>query len=100
MKKVGIVIGLCVVLAFIGGCSTVRKSYAPDGREAFSLNCSGLARGWDKCLASAGELCGARGYDVLDRSSEEAAAISGTRFGISGARTQERSMLIACKKPL
>ncbi len=40
----------------IAGCATTDKSYAPDGRVAYMLNCSGLARGWDKCFAAAGIL--------------------------------------------
>ena len=41
------------------GCATVHQTYAPDGRRAYALNCSGLARGWDKCMDAAG---GSAGY--------------------------------------
>lgn len=82
----------------VSGCATVKESYGPDGRKAYALNCSGLARGWDKCLASAGDVCGAAGYDIIDRNSEDMAAIGGNRGGFSGAKTNERSMLISCKK--
>jgi hypothetical protein len=80
------------------GCATVHQTYAPDGRRAYALNCSGLARGWDKCMDAAG---GSAGYDVLDRSDEPTSAAS---FGVrrnsgSGfaASTNERSMLVACR---
>jgi subtilisin family serine protease len=90
---------LCVMMA---GCATVRESYAPDGRKAFALNCSGTARGWDKCYSAAGEQCGAAGYDILDRNSEDksvaTAAGNNSGFGASGVRTKERTMLIACKR--
>ena len=83
------------------GCATVHQTYAPDGRKAYTLNCSGLARGWDKCLSSAGELCGVAGYDILDRSSEgvsfAGAGISRSGGSAFGATTNERSMLVACK---
>ena len=92
---------IVMLVVIPGGCATVHQTYAPDGRKAYSLNCSGLARGWDKCLSSAGELCGPAGYDVLDRSSEGVAVASagfswsdGSAFG---ATTNERSMLVACK---
>ena len=96
-------VGAILVASLItSGCATVRESYAPDGRKAYALNCSGLARCWDKCQASAGEICGASGYDVLDRSSEDASIASAggnrTSFGASAVKTNERSMLIACKK--
>jgi hypothetical protein len=85
----------------IPGCATVHQTYAPDGRKAYTLNCSGLARGWDKCLSAAGEICGTSGYDILDRSSEPTgvfgAGINGSGGSAFAANTQERSMLVACK---
>ena len=85
----------------VTGCATVHETYAPDGRKAYALNCSGLARGWDKCFATAGELCGAKGYDVIDRNGEPVSATSfvANNSGASGfaGSTFERSMTIACK---
>jgi hypothetical protein len=74
-----------VAVMLVAGCATVHQTYAPDGRNAYSLNCSGTARGWDKCMSAAGELCAAAGYDILDRSSE------GASFGGAGANTSEAS---------
>jgi hypothetical protein len=96
----------CVTVALISSavlaaCATVHESYSPDGRKAYALNCSGTARGWDKCYSAAGNICGMAGYDVLDRSSEDVgfASAGGTNraFGASAVKTNERSMLIACK---
>ena len=87
-----------ILIFLLGGCATIRESYAPDGRKAYTLNCSGLARGWDKCLASAGEMCGLAGYDILDRNSEDKATASADRSGFFAAKTKERTMLIACRK--
>lgn len=89
---------LLLCLALIS-CASVHESYAPDGRPAYTLNCSGLARGWDKCFEAAGNLCKTAGYDVLDRSDESAATIGAGGGGLFGAKTNERSMVIACKRP-
>ena len=94
------------VAASLGACATVKETYSADGRKAYALNCSGTARGWDKCYAAAGELCKESGYDILDRSSEDAsfAAVggsinsSGGSIGGSSVKTNERSMVIACKR--
>lgn len=94
--KTTCMLALCVTLA---SCATVHESYAPDGRPAFALNCSGLARGWDKCFEAAGNLCKTAGYDVLDRSDESTATVGAGGGGLFGAKTNERSMVIACKKP-
>lgn len=58
---------------------------------------SGAARGWDKCFSAAGEICGLQGYDVLDKNSEGMVAIGGNLQGAFGGKTNERTMLIACK---
>ena len=102
MNRNFIVVGTIVLISAIcGGCASVKESYAPDGRKAYAINCSGTARGWDKCMSAAGEKCSAAGYDILDRSSEDVShsAVGGNAYGFGGSatRTQERSMLIACK---
>ncbi len=94
------------VAVLLGACATVKETYSSDGRKAYTLNCSGTARGWDKCYAAAGDLCKESGYDILDRSSEDAsfAAVggsvnsSGGSIGGSSVKTSERSMVVACKR--
>jgi len=97
MKKV-----ILITVILLAGCASVKETYSPDGRKAFALNCSGTARGWDKCYTAAGEKCGASGYDILDRNSEDAAFAGATAnaYGASMAatKTNERTMLVACKK--
>lgn len=103
VRKMNIVVAMVCLAAtcLLAGCATTHQSYGPDGRKAYTLNCSGLARGWDKCFSAAGDICGAKGYDVVDRSDEEAAmgAAGGNNrsFGASYARTNERSMVVECK---
>lgn len=95
IAKIGVV---TFIAATLTGCASVSESYAPDGRKAFALNCSGTARGWDKCFSKAGELCKSAGYDILDRSGESVASIGGGASGFYGAQTSERAMMIACKR--
>jgi hypothetical protein len=94
------IIPAALLVINMAGCATVHQTYAPDGRKAYALNCSGLARGWDKCLSAAGEICGAAGYDIVDRSSE-GSLVAAAGFHESGGSgfvgsTRERAMLIAC----
>ena len=65
------------VTAMLGACATVKETYSSDGRKAYTLNCSGTARGWDKCYSAAGEICKDAGYDILDRSSEDVSIAAG-----------------------
>lgn len=86
-----------ILTCALGGCASVHETYAPDGRKAYALNCSGATRGWDKCEAAAGERCGAAGYDVLGKNGESGVAVGGGNGGFFGSTTHERSMLVACK---
>lgn len=85
---------LCLLLA---SCASVSKTYTASGEQAYSLNCSGTARGWDKCFKAAGDLCGSRGYTILDRSSEDTMHAQFNSYGFSASKSNERSMLITCK---
>lgn len=86
-----------LVATAVSGCASVMESYSQDGRKAYALNCSGTARGWDKCFSKAGEICKEAGYDVLDRTGETTAQIGGNRHGFYGSQGSERSMVVACK---
>lgn len=97
MNKKKFFIPLCLAL-LLTSCATVSKTYTASGEEAYSLNCSGTARGWDKCLKAAGDLCGVKGYKILDRSSEDTASAQFTSHGFFASKSNERSMLIACEK--
>lgn len=96
---------LILPVLLLAGCATVHQTYAPDGHKAYALNCSGMARGWDKCQEAAGEICRSKGYNILTTSDEstsvESLAASGSRAGWSagglGGKTNERSMLVECK---
>jgi hypothetical protein len=83
----------CLVLT---SCASVTRTFTPSGAQAYSLNCSGTARGWDKCFKAAGDLCGARGYKIIDRSSEDTMNASFTANGFFAAKSNERTMLISC----
>jgi hypothetical protein len=72
---------VCCV-ALLAGCADAHPTYAPDGRRAAVVKCGGWARDWGMCYQKAGELCGARGYDVLNK---------------SGESFMDRDLLIACK---
>ncbi|MGG1947080.1 hypothetical protein AB1286_20065 [Trinickia sp. NRRL B-1857] len=85
--------------AAVSACASSSSTYAPDGRRAYTLNCSGLARTWGACYNKAGKICGPAGYDVLAGGSESGAIVGAGAPGFMGGTTISRSMLIACKQP-
>lgn len=94
MKRTLVLIGVIMVL---GGCAISSKTYTPDGREGFSIDCSGSALSWGKCLEKAGDLCGARGYEVLERSGDTGSVVGGGQYSLYGGSVITRTMLIACR---
>ena len=97
MKKTIIIIGIIV----LSGCASSSKTYAPDGREAFSLNCSGTARNWGMCYKKAGEICKEQGYDTVVVNGEKGVSVSAYEnrrsAGLYGSSLHFRTMTIACK---
>jgi uncharacterized protein YceK len=102
MKKVLIAVA---VLA-ISGCANVGKTYTPDGRKGYTVDCGGPYRGWNMCYESAGELCKEAGYDILDKTSESVSSASFTGNSantVSSMKGKEektftRTMVVICKK--
>ena len=88
---------IALTLLSLTACADVTSSYAPDGRRAYELKCSGTMRGWGTCESKAESLCEPAGYDVLRKTGENAAPAGSGAGGVYGSLTDERSMLIACK---
>ncbi len=90
-----------IMISFLVGCASSTKTYAPDGREAYSLDCSGTARNWGMCYEKAGEICTTRGYDIIVQSGEQGASGSGyanqQSAGVHASSLHFRTMTIACK---
>ena len=89
---------LITAAVLLAGCASSSKTYTSDGREGYSLNCSGLARNWGHCLEKAGEICGTKGYDVLAQSGDSGALVTATTQTTQGGSVINRSMLIACRR--
>lgn len=80
MKKI-VIAAVCA--AVLSGCASVSRTYGPDGREALTMNCSGMARNWGMCYKAAGDQCGSAGYDVIGRGGD-AGHVSASNGGMSG----------------
>lgn len=98
MIRLALTLGFVVAVC---GCAGSSKTYGPDGSEMYSLNCSGWARNWGMCLEKAGELCGPRGYQIVNRSGDSPGMlVTGSSFGassgFSAAPVISRTMLVKC----
>ncbi len=83
-------------VVFVSACATSKKTYTPDGRQGYSINCSGSALNWGMCYEKAGDLCGAKGYEVLQKSGDTGAMVTAGQHGLFGSSVINRSMIIRC----
>jgi hypothetical protein len=91
---------LLLLAIVLSGCANSKETWTPEGQKGYSIDCSGMARSWRMCYEKAGELCGARGYEVVAGGSEDAgvAAIGNANSAYAGS-VINRSMLVECKSP-
>ena len=94
---------LIVIMTFaIASCAISKKTYLPDGSEGYSISCDGTAVGINVCFEKAGEICGVRGYDLLNREGQIIPAATGfaTNQGayVNYGAYNTKSILIRCGK--
>lgn len=80
------------------GCASSSKTFDAEGKEAYVLNCSGTARNWGMCYEKAGEICGTKGYEIVQKSGDTGWIAGGSTSGFAGGSTISRSMVIRCKE--
>lgn len=89
-------LGVTVAMV-LGGCASASKTYTADGREGFNVDCSGDVLNWGACYEKAGEVCGARGYHILERAGDQSGTVVANEFGLYGGTVATRNLIIACK---
>jgi hypothetical protein len=91
-----IILALLALLT-LNACATSTQTYAPDGGQAHSINCSGAALTWGMCYEKAGSICKERGYDVVGGGSDANGVVTANNGSAVGVRGSTRSMVIKCK---
>lgn len=117
MKKISIIFSSLLILS---GCAVSSRTYTAEGKEGFSINCSGALLNWGLCEEKAGSICGSKGYDILSKNGENIGKIKSynnrssanahvnMRYGYAQANSINessafetpvinRTMLIACR---
>lgn len=101
-----------IVTVLLQGCATAsfREVFLADGTKGYNINCSGSGMNYSNCLEKAGEVCGSRGYFLLNQQGNIvpfSTAIrefsAGTSTGSIGFLTQSgsivvRNLFIKCKQ--
>jgi predicted alpha/beta hydrolase len=89
---------ICLIaISVVSGCATASKTFTSDGKEGYNVVCSGSALNWGMCYEKAGEICGRKGYHILEKSGDQGETFAANRFGAYGGSVINRNMIIRCK---
>lgn len=89
MAKISRVLHIGIATMFVAsvsGCATAQPVTTPGGGKGYIVDCSSTSM--SACYTKAGEVCGAKGYKVFEKSDLLATSL------ISGA---DKHLLIQCK---
>jgi len=85
----------------ISGCAMSKKTYLPDGSEGYSISCDGSAVGINVCFEKAGQICGSRGYDIINREGQVipfgTGSITNNQAFVTYGAFNTKSIMIRCK---
>ncbi|GAB5604965.1 hypothetical protein [Sideroxyarcus sp. TK5] len=100
---------LIMLVLGLGGCATSKDMYLPDGSIGHNISCDGSANSISKCFQKAGEVCGSKGYVLLNREGEaipfaySSGSASATTTSANGTYVSQvgmfvsRSIFVKCK---
>lgn len=88
------------LVSVLSACAIAKKTYLPDGSDGYSISCDGAAVGINVCFEKAGSLCGAGGYDLINREGQVVpygvASASGGQAFVSYGSFNTKSIMIRC----
>ena len=100
MKNLVLIVACATLL---GACASARKTYLPDGRLGYAVQCSNSDESWTDCYRWAGNACGGRGFDVYYQDNQQnAAAPAPSHTDDDDDRDDEqlikRGLIVACRR--
>lgn len=103
------ILAIIAIVVSLQGCATSSEVFLADGSKGYNINCGGAVMNYSDCLEKAGEICGERGYLVVNQQGEvvpfstatgsvtaNGQSASGGYYAQSGAIVT-RNLFIKCK---
>lgn len=103
---------LATMAVALCGCVSSQPTHTATGQTGHVINCTPLvtsgivgavasaSTSWGQCYQKAGELCGARGYTILQQVGENGVYGEAGRYASSVSTTNNRMMIIQCNGPV
>jgi hypothetical protein len=92
--KITLPIFLVILLA---GCASSKEVDITEGQRGYSIDCSGDHLNWSLCYEKAGQICGEKGFEILDKTGGTGMVVAGIQYGVDGASGLDRSMIVKCR---
>ena len=85
-------------ILLLAACATSEEIDIAEGHRGYSIDCSADHLNWSLCYEKAGEICGEKGFVILDKTGGTGVVIAGVQYGVYGESEQNRSMIIKCSQ--
>ena len=97
MKKTLLMLSVCL---FLVNCAKSSQTFTPDGNFGHVIDCSGPFMSWNNCYKKSGDICGERGYKILDKSTESGVQSNSSGFAETATQSTTtmvtRSLMVEC----
>ena len=83
-------------ILLLAACATSEEIDIAEGHRGYSIDCSADHLNWSLCYEKAGQICGEKGFEILDKTGGAGVVIAGVQYGVYGESDHNRSMIIKC----
>jgi hypothetical protein len=88
-----------VLFVLLGACASSTEVDVAAGQRGYSIDCTGDNLNWSLCYEEAGQICGPKGFEILDKTGGTDVVIAGIEYGVYWEPDEKRSMLVKCRNP-
>ncbi len=86
-----------VFVALLNACATATQVDVAEGQRGYRVDCSGDDLTWSLCYQEAGQICGPKGFEILDKTGGTGVVIAGVEYAAYGEPRSRRSLLVKCR---
>jgi len=85
------------LVILLTACATAKEVDIAEGQRGYSIDCSGEGISWSLCYEKAGQICGEKGFEIVDKTGGTGMVVAGIEYGVYGESGPNRSMIIKCR---
>ena len=86
-----------ILILSLTACATSKEIDIAEGQRGYSIDCSGDKLNWSLCYQEAGQICGEKGFEIIDKHGGTGIVIAGVRYGVYGESGLHRRLIVQCR---